>query len=123
MRLKHLEYFTYITTNPLKKVLYTGVSNNLPQRITEHYLNKGIEASFAGKYYCYNLVYFKSFKYVEDAIAFEKRIKGWSRKKKDDLITEYNPTWRFLNEDIMEWPPGPDAAKRNDTRRCVSEEQ
>lgn len=84
-------------------VLYTGVTNNLPARISEHYLNRGNPSTFAGKYYCYNFLYFKSFGY--DAIVFEKRIKGRSRKKKETLILDRNPTKRFLNEDIMEWPP------------------
>jgi len=114
MKLKHHQYFTYITTNPAIKVLYTGVTNDLPERVMEHYLNKGNPLTFAGKYYCYNLVYFKSFKYVEDAIAWETRIKGWTRKKKDQLISEENPTWRFLNEDIMSWPPPDDAVPRKD---------
>jgi putative endonuclease len=112
MRIKHHAYFTYILTNPTADVLYTGVTNNLPERILEHYLNRGNTTTFAGKYYCYNLLYFKSFKYVEDAIAFEKRIKGWSRKKKEALIAEFNPAKRFLNEDIMQWPPSKEAIPR-----------
>ena len=31
-------YYTYILTNYNKTVLYTGVTNNLPQRLIEHYL-------------------------------------------------------------------------------------
>ena len=114
MLIKHHQYFTYITTNSTKKVLYTGVSNNLPQRITEHYLNRGNTLTFAGKYFCFNLIYFKSFKFVEDAIEWEKRIKGWSRKKKEDLINLENTEWKFLNEDIMEWPPNENAVKRDE---------
>jgi putative endonuclease len=38
-------------------------------------------------------------------IAREKEIKGWLRSKKIKLIEKENPTWRFLNKDIMEWPP------------------
>ncbi len=114
MLIKHHQYFTYITTNSTEKVLYTGVTNNLSQRITEHYLNRGTLSTFAGKYYCFNLIYFKSFKYVEDAIAWEKRIKGWSRKKKEELIKIENPEWKFLNEDIMTWPPDENAVRREE---------
>jgi putative endonuclease len=35
-----------------------------------------------------NLIWFKTFKYVYEAIAFEKKIKGWSRRKKEALIAE-----------------------------------
>jgi len=30
-------------------VLYTGMTNNLPQRLTEHYLEQGILTTFAGR--------------------------------------------------------------------------
>jgi putative endonuclease len=33
------QYFVYILTNYKKTVLYTGVTNNLEQRIIEHYLD------------------------------------------------------------------------------------
>lgn len=105
MLIKHREYFTYIVTNQNRNVLYVGVTNDLPKRIAEHYFNSGRASSFAGKYNCHYLLYFKSFKYINDAIAFEKRIKGWSRKKKDELIVSVNPGWESLNANIMAWPP------------------
>ncbi len=111
MQLKHHQYFTYIITNLNKTVLYTGVTNNLPARIAEHYFNQGKQETFAGKYNCFYLLYFKSFQYIEDAIAWEKRIKGWNRKKKEELILTENPQWKFLNEGIMEWPPEKDFIK------------
>ncbi len=33
------------------------------------------------------------------AIAREKQIKGWTRKKKFELIASLNPGWRDLSED------------------------
>jgi putative endonuclease len=71
------EYFVYITTNQTSSTLYTGVTNNITQRITEHYINKGTSKSFAGKYHCYHLLYYEIFQYVEDAIRREKQIKGY----------------------------------------------
>jgi putative endonuclease len=35
------------------------------------------------------------------AIEREKQIKGWKRFKKDDLITSFNPSWKFLNDDVF----------------------
>lgn len=52
-------YYVYIATNPTKTVLYTGVTNNLQQRMFQHYENRGKPETFAGKYYCYNLIYFE----------------------------------------------------------------
>ena len=85
--------------------MYIGVTNNLIQRLTEHYINKGNVKSFAGKYHCYYLLYFERHQYIDRAIAREKQIKGWTRNKKDELILSENSDLKFLNEDIMEWPP------------------
>ena len=99
------QYCVYITTNYNRTVLYIGVTNNIVQRIKEHYLNRGNPKTFAGKYHCYYLVYFEVGNYIDRAIAREKELKGWLRKKKEALIVSENPKWRFLNDDIMEWPP------------------
>jgi putative endonuclease len=36
-----------------------------------------------------------------DAIAREKQIKGWSRKKKDVLINQMNPQWDDLYDIVL----------------------
>jgi len=74
-------YSFYITTNSNRNVLYCGVTSDLQQRIIEHYLSKGNSKTFAGKCYCYWLVYFEHFKYI-NAIAREKEVKKWRRKKR-----------------------------------------
>jgi putative endonuclease len=99
-------YNVYIVTNSKRTTLYTGISNNLAQRLVEHYLNRGKPQTFPGRYYCYNLLHFESFDYVEDAIAREKEIKSWRRSKKIALINSTNLNWKFLNHDILDWPPG-----------------
>ncbi len=98
-------YHVYILTNTSKKVLYTGFTNDLPQRLTEHYLNRGKYKTFAGRYYSYHLLFYEHYKYVNDALAREKEIKGWRREKKIDLIKSFNPKFLFLNNEVMEWPP------------------
>ena len=90
-------YYVYIVASPDKNVIYVGVTNNLVQRLIEHWLNRGNGTSFAGRYYCYNLVHFETFTYIDVAIAREKEIKGWRREKKDKLINSTNPNWTFLN--------------------------
>ncbi len=93
-------YFAYILTNPSKTVLYVGVTNDLRRRMLEHYENKGREKTFAGRYFCFNLVYYERFSSILDAIAREKEIKKWRREKKNALIVSFNPEWRFLNDEI-----------------------
>jgi putative endonuclease len=99
-------YYIYITTNPQRNVLYTGVTNDLAIRITQHWQNRGNNKTFAGKYYCYNLIFYEHFQYINDAIAREKEIKGWRRQKKLDLIKTMNAQWTFLNASVCDgWPP------------------
>jgi len=89
-------YYIYITTNPGKSVLYTGVTNDLKRRLYEHYNNRGNKKSFAGKYYCYKLIYYEHFTHINEAIYREKEIKNMSREKKEELINKNNPKWNFL---------------------------
>jgi putative endonuclease len=103
--MRHYNFYTYILTNYSKKVLYTGVTNDLDRRLYEHYFGLDQEGSFTSKYKCYYLVWFERHQYINNAIEQEKEIKGWLRSKKIKLIEEYNPGWHFLNKDIMEWPP------------------
>ena len=93
-------FYVYITTNPDRTVLYVGMTNDLNIRIAQHTENKGKQDSFAGKYYCYNLIYYEHFSHVDYAILREKEIKKWRRSKKVALIESVNPTWRFLNNEI-----------------------
>lgn len=103
---KEYNFWVYILTNWKKTVLYVGVTNNLDRRLREHYHNRGQRASFAGRYYCYNLVYYEWYRYVLDAIAREKEIKKMLREQKDALIESVNPDWKFYNTFICgEWPP------------------
>jgi len=113
MRREHV-YFVYILTNYSKIALYIGVTNNIEQRIIEHYLDRGKTASFTGRYHCYWLVYYEEFKYINDAIAREKQLKRWSRTKKAELIGSVNPNWNSLNDALIgKWPPLDRLHRRN----------
>lgn len=96
--MSHGNYFVYITTNPAKNVLYIGMTNDLYTRMVQHQENKGNPKTFAGKYYCYNLVYFERHDTAIAAIEREKEIKGWSRAKKLRLIKTTNPGILFLKD-------------------------
>jgi putative endonuclease len=88
-------YSAYILTNHTNSVLYTGVTNDLKKRVYEHKQGENTN-SFTKKYRCYKLVWFEYFKDVNDAIAAEKKIKGWTRDKKITLIKSLNPTFKDL---------------------------
>ena len=107
-------YFIYITTNINRTTLYLGVTNNFEQRIIEHYLNRGIKTTFAGKYNCFFLDYFETFQYINQAIERETEIKKWNRNKKEELINSINPEWKFLNKEVFgDWPPKEKIVHRN----------
>ena len=93
-------YYVYILTNKTKTVLYVGVTNNLKERLYSHKNPLPFSKAFTAKYRCYYLVYYEHFFEIEAAIKREKQIKGWSRAKKNALITGFNPYWRFLDEEI-----------------------
>ncbi len=100
------EYYVYITTNPKKTTLYTGMTNDLQSRLRTHYQKSGNPETFAGKYFCYNLVYYDGFSTAYEAIQAEKYIKGKSRKWKENLIKSFNPSFAFLNKKVCgSWPP------------------
>ena len=64
---------------------YTGVTNDVEKRVEQH--NEGLNPN------CYTfkrrpvlLKYYEHFFHVKNAIAWEKQVKGWSRKKKEALF-------------------------------------
>ena len=92
----------YIITNQYNKVLYTGVTSDLYCRVKEH-KEKTHPHSFSAKYNCDKLVWYESYPRIEEAIDVEKRIKGGSRKAKEQLINERNPEWNDLWEEVSMW--------------------
>ena len=90
-------YYVYILTNKGKTVLYIGVANNLKNRIEYHKTSK---STFTSKYNCFYLIYFERFVDVNQAIKREKELKGWNRRKKEELIKSSNINWNFLNDDV-----------------------
>ena len=89
-------YCVYILSNWDDSVIYIGVTGNLPRRLYEH--RNGLVEGFTKKYNVHKLVYYEDTTDVYSAISREKQLKGWSRKKKNDLITKVNPEWKDLSE-------------------------
>jgi putative endonuclease len=93
-------YYVYILTNKKKTVLYTGVTNNLKDRLYFHNNPLPFSKAFTAKYKCFYLIYYEHFFDIEDAIKREKEMKGKSRMKKEKIISDFNPEWTFLNDTI-----------------------
>ena len=88
------QYYVYILTNE-SRTLYTGVTNDLSLRVYQH--KQKLIPGFTTKYNISRLVYFETTQDVQAAIAREKQIKGWLRRKKVALIESVNPDWKDLS--------------------------
>jgi putative endonuclease len=80
--------------------LYIGVTNDLKERLYAHRNPDVLSKAFTAKYKCYYLIYWEHYRDINTAIDREKQLKGWTRNKKDELIAQFNPTLRFLNDEI-----------------------
>ena len=86
-------------TNKTNGVLYTGVTNNLLRRIYEH--KEKLNEGFTKRYNVNKLVYYEIFTDPLSAITREKQIKAGSRKKKLNMITNMNPEWKDLYNELI----------------------
>ena len=77
-------YYVYIV-KCADGLYYTGVTNYLERRLWEH--NTGyVKNCFTYRRRPVILLYEEKYHNVNNAIAREKQIKGWSRKKKEALF-------------------------------------
>lgn len=89
-----MPHYVYILTNK-SYTLYAGSSKNLFRRVNEHTRKKS-KFGFTAKYNLNKLIYFKEVETHREAIELERKIKGWTRKKKIELIKSLNPEFRDL---------------------------
>lgn len=82
---------------------YTGVTNDIDRRLEEH--NYSNANSYTSKRRPLTLVYCQEFNDIKQAIALEKQIKGWSRKKKQALINEDWEALKLLSKNYTQNPP------------------
>ena len=92
------DYFVYIMTNR-SGTLYTGLTSDLERRVYQH--KHKLIPGFTSRYRINKLIFYEMTSNVEAAIAREKQIKGWLRKKKLALVATINAEWRDLSDDWM----------------------
>lgn len=92
----------YIMSSLNNTTIYTGVTSDPLVRVQQD-KNKTNPNSFTATYNCIKLVYYQFFETIEAAIEVEKRIKAGNRKQKEMLISQMNPDWKDLWEDIKDW--------------------
>jgi putative endonuclease len=96
------EAFVYIMAGNKPEVgrvpLYVGSTTDLPRRAWEHRIGQG--SVHTRRYRIRRLVWYERQESIEAAKVKEYRMKRWPRADKDKVITEFNPEWRDLFEDL-----------------------
>ena len=89
----------YIMASTRNGTLYTGVTSDLPRRVSQH--KTGLVEGFTKKYGVHMLVYYERHNDMRSAIIREKQIKKWNRAWKLKLIERENPEWRDLSDELQ----------------------
>ncbi len=92
------QYYVYIMTNKNHTVLYTGITSDLRRRVFQH--QEKLADGFTRRYNVSKLVYYEIARNAFSAISREKQIKGGSRSKKIELISNANPGWSDLADTL-----------------------
>ncbi len=85
--------YAYILAST-SRTLYVGVTSDLERRVWQQ--KSHAHDGFTKRHDVTRLVWFGKFARIDDAIAFEKSLKGKSRAKKIALVEEANPRWNDL---------------------------
>ncbi len=93
------EGWVYMMSDRYRGGIYTGVTSDLAQRITQHRDGKG--SAFVRKYGFTRFVYAERHDLIIDAIVREKAIKKWRRAWKIELIETMNSDWDDLYDRIL----------------------
>jgi len=96
-----MSFWVYILASKRNGTLYTGQTDNLPERIWQH--REELKPGFTSKHHVHTLVWAAPCPTREEAKSYEKRIKKWRRAWKLRLIEEVNPDWKDLYLTINDW--------------------
>ena len=83
----------YIMANA-HRTIYTGVTSDPSTRVWQH--RNHVVEGFTKEHNRSRRLYIAEFDRMDDAIAWEKAVKGKSRAKKIALVEERNPRWNDL---------------------------
>ena len=100
--MRNHDYWVYILTNKRNRTLYVGITDNIVRRLSQR--RSGEVEGFSKRYDLNRLVWLEHFRNVKDAIACEKKLKGWRRSRKIALIEQTNPGWLDLSDDWEQQP-------------------
>jgi len=106
------------------RTIYVGVTSSQERRVWEHKTH--FRVGFTKEHKITKLVYIAEFSRIDDAIAWEKVVKGKTRAKKTALIEEHNPrwndlAWNWFDENVANVPASPSSASHGDSSASPSE--
>jgi len=87
------QYWVYMV-RCLDGTYYVGVTNNVEARIFQHNSGEN-EKSYTSGRRPVTLAFASLYYDIEQAVCFEKRLKGWNRAKKEALISK---DWNALKK-------------------------
>ncbi len=91
-------FYVYILASDSRE-LYVGVTNDVIRRVAQHRCGP-TPNSYTTRHQVFRLINCESATDVVAAIRREKQIKGWTRRRKIELIEHAKPDWRDLAENI-----------------------
>ena len=93
-----MAFYVYILASGRNGTLYTGYTDDLYRRVTEHLAH--MLSRFTARYDVTKLVFQEAHETREAALTRERQIKKWRRQWKLELIERFNPAWRDLFTDM-----------------------
>ena len=84
-------FYVYLLASQPHGTLYVGKTNDLQRRVWEH--KAKVVPGFTAKYSVDKLVWYEAHESLESVFQRERRIKGWKRAWKIELIEKDNPQW------------------------------
>ncbi|WP_427912623.1 GIY-YIG nuclease family protein [Ramlibacter sp. MMS24-I3-19] len=97
-RVHHFQPAVYMLASRKWGTLYIGVTSNLAQRVWQH--RQHLVPGFTSTHDVSRLVWYEMHDGMAAAITREKRLKKWDRLWKLRLVSERNPEWMDLFDEI-----------------------
>ena len=93
-----MSFYVYILASRKNGTLYTGMTDNLVQRVWMH--RNSVLPGFTKQYGVKTLVWYEQHESREAAISRERQIKKWNRAWKLQIIERMNPAWSDLYKSL-----------------------
>jgi putative endonuclease len=95
-------FSVFITTNPTRTIFFVGYTSNLLQEMQELLTGPSGGAHEAGRYDCFDLVYWEDHQQITYAALRADEIRRWPQQKKLALVRDLNPKLLSLNAAVLQ---------------------